>query len=143
MEELGQGQDKDIKPVLKFEEDHRGLVLNQTNWGSIEAIHGVESDMWIGKRITLYVDPNVMFGGKRVPAIRVRPMVSKQSPPGLMSYEEAVQFCMASGVQREALNDHLKACGITKYNPQLCTPLVRKFIADLEPPDSYEDVPLD
>jgi hypothetical protein len=46
-----------------------------TNGALIAAItHSEESDGWIGKQIMLYNDPNVMFAGKLVGGIRVRPV---------------------------------------------------------------------
>lgn len=59
--------------VIGFKEDTRELGLNKTNAGAIEEITGSnDTDDWEGKRIEIYVDKNVMYGGKKIPAIRVR-----------------------------------------------------------------------
>lgn len=144
LETLGQGQDAQTKPVMAFNETEKKLVINQTNWDAIEALHGPDSEGWIGKKITLYVDPHVRFGSKVVPALRVRPMVTRQTPAGLMSYQDAVHFCAQNGIVEDVLKEHLRAYGLTKWNGAVCTPVVRKFIADLIPPadmagDAAED----
>lgn len=72
LEELGQGDETETKPVLYFQEMDKGVVLNQTNWNTIESLYGPESDDWAGKRITLWANHDVSFGNKIVSAIRVR-----------------------------------------------------------------------
>ena len=61
------------KYVLTFREFEKPLVLNMTNGQLIAAIVGSEDfDDWIGKRIVLYNDKNVSFGGRLTGGIRVR-----------------------------------------------------------------------
>ena len=60
------------KPVLFFIGQQKGLVLNKTNSATIAAAYGDETDAWQGKQIVLYVDENVFYAGKKMPAIRVR-----------------------------------------------------------------------
>ena len=62
----------ETKPVMQFKDSEKVLVLNVSNWDSIEELYGPESDSWPGKQITLFVDADVRFGGKRVGGIRVR-----------------------------------------------------------------------
>ncbi len=51
----------------------RGIILNSGNWDSVEEISGEEdSDKWAGTAIEIYVDPNVMFGGKKTGGVRIR-----------------------------------------------------------------------
>lgn len=60
------------KWVLWFEELDKPLVLNMTNGQRIEYLTGSgEFDAWIGKKITLYNDKTVSFGGKLTGGIRV------------------------------------------------------------------------
>lgn len=47
---------------------------------TIAKMHGRNLGDWIGKPITLYVDPNVEFGGSRVGGIRVRPLAPTSEP---------------------------------------------------------------
>lgn len=60
------------KPVLYFAGHEKGLVLNRTNADEITAIVGdPETDNWHGHKCVLYVDPKVMYAGKRVGGVRV------------------------------------------------------------------------
>lgn len=69
----GNGDDeKETKPVMTFAEQVKPMILNNANWSTIEAMYGDDSDGWIGKRVTVYVDPSVMFGKKRVGGLRVQ-----------------------------------------------------------------------
>jgi len=69
----GNFDDGSEQRVASFEEDERELGLNKTNFQSIVDITGEDDDdNWAGTQIELYVDPNVLFKGKKIPAIRVR-----------------------------------------------------------------------
>jgi hypothetical protein len=66
-------QPEDLKWVMYFENNEKGLVMNTTNLQLAAKAFGTEeTDDWIGKQIVLYHDPNVSFGGKLVGGIRVR-----------------------------------------------------------------------
>src|SRR5262249_44486974 len=68
----GEGAKK-MRYMLHFEELDKPMVLNSTNGQLIAQITGSdETDDWIGKRVTLYNDPNVSYGGKLLGGIRVR-----------------------------------------------------------------------
>lgn len=83
MEELGQGDSKDVKPVLYFSDHDKGLALNKTNANTIAGVLGSQdTDDWIGKRIALFAQ-EVDFQGRQVLAIRVRmrkPAARQQEP---------------------------------------------------------------
>ena len=67
----------DNKHVVYFEEGPQGLVLNLTNWESIEDLHGDSND-WPGKVVELFPD-KTKYQGKPVPCIRIR--TATQSAP--------------------------------------------------------------
>jgi hypothetical protein len=72
-ENVGKEDDQDIKWCLHFHEVDKPLVLNSTNIQLIAAItNHQDTDDWIGKKIVLYVDPAVSYGGKIIGGIRVR-----------------------------------------------------------------------
>jgi hypothetical protein len=72
IETVGQGDEAEEKPVLYFKGKEKGLALNRTNASIISNIVGTEeTNDWLGKRIVLYVDPNVFYAGKRTGGIRV------------------------------------------------------------------------
>ena len=70
------------KPVLFFEGEERGLVLNKTNSRAISAAYGYETDTWAGKRVILF-STTVDFQGSTVDAIRVK--IPKAQPVPMAS----------------------------------------------------------
>lgn len=64
-------QEEETKPVVKFKEIKKGLILNVTNWDRIAKLHGDDSDSWVGKPVTLHLESVTAFG-KTDDAIRVR-----------------------------------------------------------------------
>lgn len=63
------------KPVIYFEGLAKGLVMNSTNLDMVASMHGIMTENWIGKRITLYPTKDRKGGknGTMVDCIRVRP----------------------------------------------------------------------
>jgi len=81
------GDDGTQKWVLYFKEEAKGMALNVTTIRVLEAAFGDDSDMWLGKRVMVYVDPSVSFGGKVVGGLRIRtprkpkPEATAPAPP--------------------------------------------------------------
>ncbi|TKB77284.1 MAG: hypothetical protein E8D42_14285 [Nitrospira sp.] len=71
-EDLRYGTRPGKKPVLWFKELESGFALNVGNGNVVVGLFGYEMDNWAGRKIALYIDPNVEFNGERVSAIRVR-----------------------------------------------------------------------
>ena len=71
MEEIGQGTEAEEKPIVYFQEEEKGLVLNKTNADTISRLYGHNTDGWIGKPVTLF-STEVDFKGSQTLAIRVR-----------------------------------------------------------------------
>ena len=68
-----QMDEPDMRYVLYFQEDYKPMTLNITNGQLIAAITGSkELDDWVGRKIVLFFDPNVSFGGELVGGIRCR-----------------------------------------------------------------------
>jgi len=58
--------------VVKFQEDVPGLKLNMTNQTKlVEIMQSNRFDDMIGRRITLYFDPNVTMGSKKTGGVRI------------------------------------------------------------------------
>ena len=88
-----EGAEPDKKWCLSFVEADKPMVLNATNIQLIGSIHGPETDNWAGKKIVLYHDPNISYGGKLIGGLRIRapknqpatppaqPVVSQQAAP--------------------------------------------------------------
>jgi hypothetical protein len=59
------------------------MVLNSTNIKRLaKACNSDDTDEWIGKQVTLYVDPDVEFAGNVVGGLRIR---AKPIPHGTKS----------------------------------------------------------
>ena len=80
----GNGDDKDVKPVVYFKGKTSGLGLNKTNANTIADLYGPETDNWIGRAITLF-PTHTDFNGRQVECIRVR----VQAPNGAMPVQPA------------------------------------------------------
>ena len=69
------GAEPDMRACLHFRELDKPLVLKSTIGQIIAKIAGTEDDIehtWVGVRVVLYNDPNVMFKNQIVGGIRVR-----------------------------------------------------------------------
>jgi hypothetical protein len=67
--------DKGIKRgrfLLSFASLDKQMVVNQTTMDLLVAELGRVPSQWVGASVGIFVDPNVMFGGKRVGGIRLR-----------------------------------------------------------------------
>ncbi|MGY2995489.1 hypothetical protein [Mesorhizobium sp. URHB0026] len=87
IEEEEVGKDKEVRPVLYFEGEDKGIILNKTNATNISKLYGYETDDWVGKKVqlgTAWVD----FQGQSVEAIRVYPP-KRQSPNAPLSNKAA------------------------------------------------------
>ncbi len=87
-------QEPDEKFVLYFEEVPKGMVLNWTNIQLIaKAIGSEETNDWLGKKIVLYEDPNVSFGGSLVGGIRCRaPRQETAANPIVAPFDDDIPF---------------------------------------------------
>lgn len=93
-------------PVMHFSDpDSKPLIMNNSNWMTLEDLYGDESDNWTGKKIELYKDPNVMFGGKRVGGVRVRKPASSGNGSG-----HAQHFTIEN---LKAIREQLRGLGVT------------------------------
>lgn len=59
------------KGVVHFREIDRGWVLNRTNAECLAGIFGIETNDWVGKRVTLFA-ASVKVGGKMDIGIRIK-----------------------------------------------------------------------
>lgn len=88
LEEIGQGRDKEQKLIIAFQGKSKKMVCNKTNASTIAKLHGDDTDLWIGQRITLLAR-EVEFQGEMVLGLRVslqKPgQMAGQAAPGAAS----------------------------------------------------------
>jgi hypothetical protein len=66
------GKERLMKPILYFEGEEKGLVLNKTNASKLTSILGSkDTTHWTGKTVTCF-SATVEFGGDMIDAIRIR-----------------------------------------------------------------------
>lgn len=85
LERVGREADSEERWFLYFSELKKAMRLNVTSIRILEATWGDNSDNWLGKRVQLYWDPTVQFGGKLVGGVRIRvgrAPASTQAPQG-------------------------------------------------------------
>jgi hypothetical protein len=86
------GDSGDQRWVLSLRGLDKGMVLNATTLRMLAKAFGDESDDWIGKRVCIYVDPNVSFKGQVVGGLRLRPIGPKKSTPLVTPSPAAEEF---------------------------------------------------
>jgi hypothetical protein len=69
------GQNKERKPVLSFENGLKPMVINRTNFETLEEAFG-DSDSWPGHKVKIFCAPT-SYQGKRVDGLRVEAIVPK------------------------------------------------------------------
>lgn len=67
-----EGDEPEYKWLIRYDEFDKPMVLNKTNIKRLaKACESDDSDGWVGKRVRLYVDPDVEFGGETVGGLRI------------------------------------------------------------------------
>lgn len=68
-----QGGESKVKWAMSFRELDKPLLLNKTNINrTVKAVGTDDVEDWVGRKIVLYFDPDVEFGGDIVGGIRIR-----------------------------------------------------------------------
>lgn len=81
VKELGQGKDKQVKPVLSFNETEKQLVCNKTNCNTlVKLTNSDDTDDWAGHKIKLMA-MEVQFKDELVNAIRISAKPVKTTAP--------------------------------------------------------------
>jgi hypothetical protein len=131
MEDVNGDDGKEKKAVLHFADGRaKPMILNRGNWSILEEAYGVDSDDWAGHPVEVYVDPSVMFGGKRVGGVRVRTPEKKPSGPVAWTLDQALALAGQAGITKEEMLAHLRAQGLNAWNGEKCSPLVRAMIEE-------------
>jgi hypothetical protein len=86
-EKVGKGSDAEEKHVLYFE-DQKPLVLNRTNWDTLEEAFG-DSDDWPSNKVRVKC-ARTQFQGKPTDGIRLDPIVPKPAAKDELNDEIAL-----------------------------------------------------
>ena len=62
------------KPIIKFAEFDKPMVLAKINGQRIATAHGHDISQWKGKQMVLYVNPDVTFGNEVTGGLRLKPV---------------------------------------------------------------------
>lgn len=74
-----EGDEPEYKWLVRLEEFSKPMVLNATNIKRLaRACESDDTDNWIGKRVVLYVDPDIEFAGNVVGGLRFK---GQAAPP--------------------------------------------------------------
>jgi hypothetical protein len=131
MEDVNTDDGKEKKAVLHFVDGRaKPMILNRGNWSILEEAYGLDSDDWAGHPVEVYVDPSVMFGGKRVGGLRVRVPDKKPSGPVAWTLDQAIALAAQAGITKDQMLGNLKSQGINAWNGEKCSPLVRAMIEE-------------
>lgn len=71
--------EKANKYAIKFVGKRKAWLSGPVTQATIAGMYGPYLELWVGKRITLYVDPDVRMGRDKTGGIRVRPMIPRES----------------------------------------------------------------
>lgn len=105
------GEERSSKPVIRFQGEQRGLVLNKVNSLELAGWYGDDTTGWIGQPVELYAT-TTFFSGRQVPCIRVRrPAVPYQQPvqqaPQLYTQPQA-QYQLQQPAQPQPVQQQLQ-----------------------------------
>ena len=78
-----EGDEPEHKWMIRFEEFKKPMIINATNIKRLaRACKSEETEEWPGKKVTLYVDPDVEFAGNVVGGLRIREYRNQETRPG-------------------------------------------------------------
>lgn len=83
------GPEKVKRLRVTFVGKRKAWLAGPVSQEAIAAMYGPDVEAWVGKRITLYTDPDVMMGRVRVGGVRVRP-VKPTGPTSADALDEPV-----------------------------------------------------
>ena len=81
------GRPAEDRWVVHFDND-RQLGLNKTNLSLLAKWFGKKPSVWVGKRITVYKDESISFGGRLVGGLRVRRPSAQDVPAFVTELDE-------------------------------------------------------
>ena len=102
------------KGVLHFEENVKPWIVSKEKLLPIKNKYGLETDKWIGKKITLYFDPTIRFGREVTGGVRAE--IPREAP--LPKCEQCNENITAAG---NMTPEQVAAYTKKKYGKALCS----------------------
>jgi hypothetical protein len=65
---------------IRFVSKRKAMIAGPTVQATIASMYGNKLTGWIGKKVTLYVDPEVRMGSKKTGGLRIRNMAPTNEP---------------------------------------------------------------
>lgn len=133
-EVMGDGGLKSTKPIMRFLEDVKPLIVNTTNFKTMQRLfHSKYIEDWLGKQIALYGDPSVKFGREVVGGVRVK----KELP---VIKETLCSECgqAVTGAGKFTAQQIIQA-GMSRYGKAVCMECAEKRRADATPDVEVQD----
>jgi ribosomal protein L34E len=89
---VGVGGETSTKPVMRFVEPVKPLIVNTTNFKMMQRLFQSRFvEDWLGHQIILYGDPSVKFGRETVGGVRVKSTLPKQASTVCAECGEVIQ----------------------------------------------------
>jgi len=138
--ETGDGVVTDKNLMYFTETESTPIVLRPCQWDVLEDAWGDDTDAWVGKRILIYVDPNVSMSGVRTGGVRFKIPAGAHAPvqqpsqsvvpaDGWPTKDQLIVEAVAVGLTKEAIGAMLMGEGRKGFNAERDTELIRGFIA--------------
>ncbi len=120
-EEIKGDNGDELKNTLYFQGDTlKPMILNRGNAETLCLLYGDDSVGWHGRPIEVYVDPSVMFGGKRVGGLRLRAPAggAAAAGPPLWDVSDGTTVTLKQTAEQvRALLDGLETPGAVRVKP--------------------------
>lgn len=102
----------------KVNKENKPMILNKTNCKIIEKLYGTPYiELWAGKQVTIYVDPNIKAFGETVEALRIKQIVPVKTKPELTpnhkNWDKAKEAVSVGDADFDSISRHWT---ITKEN---------------------------
>jgi len=102
------------------------MILNKGNRKTLIGAYGDDTDNYPGKKIEVWVNPNVEYEGEVVGGLRLR--IPSQNG-AVLTWAQAVTECAALGISKDELISYLKSKGSAGYKPDRDTATVKSLMA--------------
>jgi len=114
-----------MKPLVTFKEPNtKQLFLNVENREMLGTLFGHDTSTWIGKRVTLWFNPNVYMMGEKKGGVRLRAPDGYAAPHAVPSmgqssakvFAQLIELAGSVGLSADQLKARLTDAGLMGFN---------------------------